>query len=107
MKNPLDQLFSLSLGAVVYSKEQIEKVVNELVKKGEISRKESKEVIDSIVEKGEATKKKIDDIIQTRIQQALKGLDLVTMSEYRELQHRVMELEKKLEEKKEEEPIVD
>lgn len=95
MKNILDQMISLGLGAAVASKEQIEKFVNELVAKGELSKNESKEMIDSLIEKGETAKKDLDDIVKSKVQQALKEFNLVTMDQFLELEKRLETLEKK------------
>lgn len=97
MKNFFDQFFSLSLGVMVASKEQVEKVVNELVEKGEISKKESMEMMEKLIEKGDKTKKDLDETVKKRVQHALKELDLVTMEDYRKLEERVAQLEKKSE----------
>lgn len=97
MKNFFDQFFSLGLGVMVASKEQVEKVVNELVEKGEISKKESMEMMEKLIEKGDKTKKDLDETVKARVQQALRELDLVTMEDYRKLEARVAQLEKKSE----------
>ena len=48
MKNLIDQFITLGFGLMAVSKEQVEKMVNELVEKGEITRKESKEMVEKI-----------------------------------------------------------
>lgn len=94
MRNLFSQFLSLSLGAAVASKEQVEKVANELVAKGEISKNEAKEMIENLVKKGESTRKDMDELVKSKVQQALKELDLVTMEEYRQLEKRIEQLEK-------------
>lgn len=89
------QVFTLGLGAAVVTKEQIEKVVDTLVQKGEVSRNESKELIQQWVEKGEQAKQELDDIVKTRVNQALTNLNLVTKEEFRELEQRIQALENK------------
>lgn len=59
MKDTIEKMFSLGLGVVVAGKEQIEKTVEELVKKGEVNRAESKELIDRLVKKGEEARQQI------------------------------------------------
>ena len=94
MRNLFSQFISLGLGAAIASKEQIEKVVNDLAAKGEINRSESKDLIKQLIQKGEEAKRELDDTIKTKVTQTLKELDLVTMDEYRKLEQRVEELEK-------------
>ncbi|MDQ0216002.1 polyhydroxyalkanoate synthesis regulator phasin [Oikeobacillus pervagus] len=95
MKNVLNQIISLGIGAAVASKEQIEKVMNDLVAKGELSKSESKEMIDNLIEKGESVRKDLDDLVKEKVQQTLKEMNFVTMDEFRELQIKVAQLEKK------------
>lgn len=97
MSNFFDQFFSLGLGVMVASKEQAEKVVNELVEKGEISKKESMEMMEKLIEKGDKTKRDLDETVKTRVQKTLKELNLVTMEDYRKLEERIAQLEKKSE----------
>lgn len=89
------QVFSLGLGAAITTKEQIEKTVDALVKKGEVNKDESKELISQWVERGEQAKQEIDDIIKTRVNQALTSLNLVTKEEFKELERRIQALENK------------
>jgi polyhydroxyalkanoate synthesis regulator phasin len=95
MMNLIKQVFSLGLGAAITTKEQIEKTVDSLVKKGEVSKDESKELIKQWVEKGEQTKQELDEIIKTRVNQTLTSLKLVTKEEVRELERRIQLLENK------------
>lgn len=91
----LKQVFSLGLGAAVTTKEQIEKTVDALVKKGEVSKAESKELINQWLEKGEQAKQDLDEMIKTRVNQALSNLNLVTKDEFNELERRIRLLETK------------
>ena len=89
------QIFTLGLGAAVMTKEQIEKTVESLVAKGEISRTESKELINQWSEKGEQAKQELDDIVKTRVNQVFSSFNLVTKEEFQELERRIAALENK------------
>lgn len=89
------QIFTLGLGAAVITKEQIEKRVEALVQRGEISKNDSKELIQQWVEKGEEARQEIDDIVKTRVNQALTSLNMVTKEEFQELERRIQALENK------------
>lgn len=91
----LKQVFTLGLGAAVTTKEQIEKTVDSLVKKGEVSKEDSKDLINQWVEKGEQAKQDLDEVVKTRVQQALTSLNLVTKDELNELERRIRLLESK------------
>ena len=89
------QIFTLGLGAAVITKEQIEKTVEGLFAKGELSRTESKELINQWSDKGEQAKQELDDIVKTRVNQVLSSLNLVTKEEFQDLERRIAALENK------------
>lgn len=90
----LKNVFSLGLGAAAATKEQIEKTVDSLVKKGDISKEDSKVLIKQWVEKGELAQKQLDDSVKAKVNQALNGLNLATKEEVEELERRIVILEK-------------
>ncbi|MFJ7931266.1 phasin family protein [Peribacillus sp. NPDC096448] len=90
----LKNVFSLGLGAAASTKEQIEKAVDSLVKKGDISKEDSKVLIKQWVEKGEQAQKQLDDSVKAKVNQALNGLNLATKEEVQELERRIVILEK-------------
>lgn len=58
MRDVLNKAVSLGIGLAVASKEQVEKIVDELVKKGEMSRPESLAFVDEWLKKGEESRQK-------------------------------------------------
>ncbi|MFJ7308282.1 phasin family protein [Peribacillus frigoritolerans] len=90
----LKNVFSLGLGAAAATKEQIEKTVDSLVKKGDISKEDSKVLLKQWVEKGEQAQKQLDDSVKAKVNQALNGLNLATKEEVEELERRIVILEK-------------
>ena len=91
----IKNIFSLGIGAAAATKEQIEKTVDTLVKKGDISKEESKDLIKQWVEKGEQAQKQIDDSVKVKVNQALNGLNLATREEVQALERRIATLEQK------------
>lgn len=79
----------------IATKEQIEKAVDSLVKKGDISKEDSKVLIKQWVEKGELAQKQLDESVKAKVNQALNGLNLATKEEVRELERRIVILEQK------------
>ncbi|GFR37607.1 hypothetical protein PRECH8_09030 [Insulibacter thermoxylanivorax] len=96
MKDTMDKLLRLGLGLVAAGKEQIEKTVEELVEKGELSRAESKAVVDEWLKKGEDTKQHIERLIQERLDALIQQANLATKGEIARLEQRIAELEEKL-----------
>ena len=52
MQDFLRKGFNLGLGALTATKEKVEEVVNELIKKGEVGQEEGKKLINELIEKG-------------------------------------------------------
>lgn len=84
---------SLGLGFAVVSKEQIEKVVDELVNKGEVSATESKDLINELVQKGEEQHREMNTKIQEQLQKILGELKVPTHAEIERLEKRIADLE--------------
>jgi polyhydroxyalkanoate synthesis regulator phasin len=84
---------SLGLGLAVASKEQIEKAVDELVKKGEVSRAESSEFIEELLSKGSEAKQKMEDMVRERVQTILGEQGVATKEDIERLERRLAALE--------------
>lgn len=95
MKDLINKGLALGLGLAVVSKEQIEKLVDELVKKGEVSSAESKEMIRDLFEKGEAEKKEMNIRIHEQLEKLLKELNIPTKADLERLEQRIRDLENK------------
>lgn len=95
MKDLLSKGLALGLGLAVVSKEQIEKLVDELVKKGEVSTAESRELVRELFEKGEAEKKEMNARIHEQVEKLLKELNIPTKADLERLEQRIQALENK------------
>ena len=95
MKDLINKGLAFGLGLAVFSKEQIEKLVDELVKKGEVSAGESKDLIRELFEKGEAEKKEMNVRIQAQLEKLLKDLNIPTKADLERLEQRIQDLENK------------
>ena len=97
MKNLLKKGLSFGLGLAVMSKEQIEKTVDELVKKGEIAPEESRKVVNQMMERGEEERTKLNDMIKDQVNNLFDEFDTASREEVTELKEKVCELEKRVE----------
>jgi polyhydroxyalkanoate synthesis regulator phasin len=97
MKDWINKAVSLGLGAAVATKEQAEKFVDELVKKGEVNQSESKQLVDDLIRKGQELQASIDTRIKTYVRSALQDANLTTRDEYLSLKERISELERRVE----------
>ena len=95
MKDLIKKGLALGLGLAAVSKEQIEKFVDEMVKKGEVSATDSKDLIRDLVEKGETEKKEFNARIREQIEKIMKDLNIPTKADIERLEKRIQELENK------------
>ncbi|HBW38575.1 phasin family protein [Desulfosporosinus sp. BICA1-9] len=98
MKDLIKKGLALGLGLAVVSKEQIEKLVDELVKKGEVTTAESKDLVQELFEKGETERKQINERFRGQFAQLLKDLNIPTKTDLDHLEQRIAALEKVKEE---------
>ncbi|BDG47373.1 MULTISPECIES: hypothetical protein [Parageobacillus] len=82
------------LGLAVTGKEQVEKFVDELVKKGELSLEEAKDIMDQWIQQKEERKAELQRIVREQLKQMMDKLDLATKEDIRKLEERVENLEK-------------
>ncbi len=76
MKDLAKKGFSLGLGLLVMTKEQVEKAVDELVKKGKISADESKKMVNRLIEAGEKERERLDEVLREKVKKILSELDV-------------------------------
>lgn len=96
LKDVVKRSLALGFGLAVTSKEQIEKAVDDLVKRGEMTHSESQEFLKDLMKKGEKTSDEVEAMIGKRVNQVLDRLELVKKSEVEKLEQRIKELEKRL-----------
>lgn len=67
--------------------------MDELVKKGELSRTESKDYLDDLVKKGEETQQELDNILRQRLKSLLDELNVATKEDIQCLEQRIALME--------------
>ena len=96
MQDFLRKAFNLGLGLVTVTKEKAEEVVNELIKKGEVSQEEGKKLVSELLEKGEKSREELEAQIEKITKGAVERLDLPTRKELNELKSEIEQLKEKL-----------
>jgi len=86
----------LGLGVFSLTKEAAEKLINEAVEKGEISRDEARKFIDEALRRGEEQKEELKTFVRQELQKLRIELGLVSKDELEELRTRLEELERKV-----------
>ncbi|MGB9813075.1 MAG: phasin family protein [Thermovenabulum sp.] len=102
----LKDLFTTGLyagiGLIALTKEKAEEIIQELVKKGEVSKEEGKDLLKNLVDKIDQEKRRLQQKIDEQIELAIKNMNLVRKQEMDELKLKIEELERKIEELKKE-----
>lgn len=84
------------LGLLTVTKEAAEKLVDELVEKGEMSQDEAKKFVEEAIRKGEEQREEIKDFIRKEIDKLKSELGLASKAEMDDIRNRITELEKKI-----------
>ncbi|MNP08275.1 Poly(hydroxyalcanoate) granule associated protein (phasin) [compost metagenome] len=96
MSDLFKKAISLGLGLTVVSKEKVEKIVEELVTRGELAPDESKALVNRLIERGEEEQGQIKSVIQEQVNRILKELHVPTGSDVASLEQRIAALESKI-----------
>ncbi|WP_413376614.1 phasin family protein [Alkalihalobacillus sp. 1P02AB] len=99
MRDAIKKGMALGFGLAVASKEQAEKVFDELVKKGELTKQESKEFMNTVIEKGGEKQELFDKKLQEQMKKMLSEWNVATKDEVEKLEQRIIQLELQLKNK--------
>lgn len=101
MKDTFKKGLILGLGLASSSKEQAEKIMEELMTKGKLTREESASLLQELKKKGEESQQQLDLQFQERLKEWLKEMDVVTKEDLRVLEQRLLLVENQLQDKQE------
>ena len=76
MTNAFEKSVNLGLGLLLYSREKVEEFVEELVSKGEVSKKDAQQFAGDIVRRGEEQREELKKLIQGEVEKALRQTNL-------------------------------
>ena len=96
MQDLLKKALSLGIGALLVSKDKIEEVVSELVKRGELGQEEGKNLVNELIEKGESSMHEVEGKIEKIVKSVTEKLNLPTRKELNELKSEIEQLKEKL-----------
>ncbi len=98
MKELFKKTLYLGVGALTVTKEKIEEVVDELIKKGEANQSERAKLVNEFMQKAREQEKEITAKIKSLVQTTWQEKGFPTRKEIDELKQRIEELEKQLKE---------
>jgi polyhydroxyalkanoate synthesis regulator phasin len=87
MTNLLKKSLDMGFGLFAYSRDKIESMVDELVGKGEVARKDAQEFAKDLVKKGEEQREEIKKMIRDEIKVALDFENLAKKDDVRAIIH--------------------
>ncbi|GGJ82962.1 hypothetical protein GCM10007063_01810 [Lentibacillus kapialis] len=100
MSDFLKKGFLLGLGAAVTGKEKLDKRLNEMVEKNELTQEQARTVMRNFIDKGEMKTDEWNTKQYEQTQKMAKDLGIATREDINELRARISELESQLEEQK-------
>ena len=96
----LRKVLLASIGAVALAQDEIEDFINRLIERGELAEKEGKNLMNEVVERRKKDGKKAEEEVTTRVEEALKRLNIPTKSDIDGLSSKIASLSKKIDELK-------
>jgi polyhydroxyalkanoate synthesis regulator phasin len=87
---------SFSLGLADFTKEKVEGLVDEMVKRGELTQEESAQAVAKIMEQAKEEQADIAEKITAMMKNAVSGMGLARAADLEALEKRVAALEEKL-----------
>jgi polyhydroxyalkanoate synthesis regulator phasin len=89
MSDIIKKVFLAGLGAATLTREKAEDIIEELVKKGELSREEKPGVLNDLLKATEKHKDEMQNFVKEEVQKALKTLNIVTKEDIDSLEKRL------------------
>lgn len=81
-------------GLAIITTEKIQEMMDDLVKKGEMTEKEAREAVNEYVEKSKQTKRDLEEKVEQMISGLLNRMNIPTRKEIEEIKERLARLEK-------------
>ncbi len=93
-------LFGAGLASM--TREKMEKFVDEMVKRGEISEKEGRELVDDLIARSKRARQDFEETVNKTVAKAMEKFNIPQRSEIEKIWARIEELERSKEDKKDE-----
>jgi polyhydroxyalkanoate synthesis regulator phasin len=96
MRERLERLILLQIGAAAATRDRIDQAVSELVEQGRIEREEGKGVVEDVMRRARERSGGARGLVETSLQQGLRGAGVPNRDDYEDLIFRVEQLEHRL-----------
>ena len=88
------KMLLIGVGLASMTREKLEEIASDLVKKGELTEKEGRELIDEMMAKSKDAKTEMESWIEKLLTDTLNRLNIPTRKDIQELKQRIAILEK-------------
>jgi polyhydroxyalkanoate synthesis regulator phasin len=92
----LEKTVELGLGAALLTADSVKKVVDDLVKRGGMSKEEGQKLAAQLLERGKAQKERMERLVAETVERVLSRTDVARRSQLAELERRMAELEEEI-----------
>jgi len=82
------------MGLLSMTHEKAQKIVDELIRRGEVEKDEAKDWVDRLVQRGDEERQSLRKLIHDEVKSALDELGLVTKQDFQDLSARIDTLRK-------------
>lgn len=96
MRETLERLILLQIGAAAATRDRIEQVVSELVEQGRLEREEGRGVVEDVMSRARERSGGARGFVESSFQQGLRGAGFPNREDYEDLLFRVEQLEHRL-----------
>lgn len=94
MDNVFNTLMKLGLGTMVLTRERAKKLVDDLTRQGKVSKSDAQKLLKELVKKGEQSEKKLRGEILRLIEKIMKKFDVPSRKEINSLRAEIAALKK-------------
>jgi len=82
------------IGLALKTRDEVEELVNDLIKKGNMNEQEGKKFLDELLNRYDEAKQKMEDRVEKMVKDFLKKADVVTGDELKALKKEIRDLKK-------------
>ena len=93
MKELLKNIIYTGVGAAFLTRDKLEEVRTELVKKGSLTKDEGKEFVDELLKKSDSARDQLELWLNRQVEDRVKQLNLATVDEVADLRRKIDELQ--------------
>lgn len=76
MTNLIEKIVSLELGMLAMTKDKVKETVDDLIKRGEVSRDEGMKMVDELIHRGEKSRETVKGELEKMINDSLVRMDM-------------------------------